>query len=218
MIFNKKTAAIFGVAAFLAAPAFAEKERDVLYVDDHTQQRDLVIREENNRVNAIYNDYMSKMKAIEKIDNDIRYLLMESNKYTDKELQNFINKKILPRSAELLSLANEVTSRSSAIREVHEIYIDYATQRHQALAYLATYANKRVPKAQVRAMSSYSGLGSGSRYEMVSTSEDYLSDESYSITAAMRAMLASNDKLRNLYYNKRDYISRNRTEVITVEK
>lgn len=205
-----------GAALFLgtALPVYAEREPEVLYEVKELDQRGELQRIENARVNGILNDYLSKMKAAEKLDNDVRYLVNQSSRYTDRALQDYINNEILPRSSELLDTAASITSRSSAIRECHAVFMRYITARHQALAGLATYADKRVPRSTVSHYVNDFGVSYGSTY----SSEERKSDQSYSVNAAMRSVIAAGEQTRNEYLNKREYIIRNKAEVIDVEK
>ncbi|MBQ7503660.1 hypothetical protein IJT93_13280 [bacterium] len=197
-----------------ALPVYAEREPEVLYEVKELDQRDELQRIENARVNKILYDYLSKMEAVEKADNNVRYLVNQSSRYTDKDLQDYINNEILPRSSELLSMAGSITSRSSAIRECHAIFMRYITSRHEALVSLATYANKRVPRSMVSKYVSGFGVSYGGTY----CTEERKSDQSYSVNAAMRNVIAAGEQTRNDYLNRREYIVRNKAEVIDVEK
>ncbi len=158
------------------------------------------------------------MKAAEKYDNDLRYLIIQSNKLSFAELSKFLDKNAMPVSQTLLSVAGEVTSPSNAIRELHGLYIKYITQRHQVLAALATLASEKAPKTTSYSNTTVNAHGiSGSHTEYEQT-EEHIPSHTYTTVAAFRQALAECDTLRNEYYNRKDYILRNRMEVIGEEK
>lgn len=205
-------------SAFVTMPAQAERQPEVKYEVVDLNNRAEIQLIDKTRVNKIVNDYLYKMKAVEKYDNDLRYLIIQSNKLSFAELSRFLDKNAMPVSQTLLSVAGEVTSQSSAIRELHNVYMDYITKRHQVLAALATLSSEKTPKSKTFSSSTFSSYGTSHSYTEYEQTEEHIPSHTYTTVAAFRQALAECDVLRNEYYNRKDYILRNRMEVIGEEK
>ncbi|MBQ7529225.1 hypothetical protein IJT10_04915 [bacterium] len=214
----------------------AEREAEVLYEESYLDSKyrieEAKERELNykiNKTNSIVNNYTERMKVAEKLDNDIRYLIAQSNKCKDLELANFVDKRIMPISTELLSVASKVTSESQAINDTHKIFIEYVVNRHKAMAILATYANKTDPEVTESSESSYRSDASASGFGVqVSASDsgyskysyyraESKSDDSYEYSALMRSAIGEAEKLRHEYYRSLEYIKSNSVEIIGKE-
>lgn len=223
---NKSKLCLMGSAAIIVAsgitlfsyPAQAERQPEVKYEVVELDNRAEIQLIDKTRVNKIINDYLYKMKAAEKYDNDLRYLIIQSNKLSFAELSKFLDKNAMPVSQTLLSVAGEVTSPSSAIRELHNVYMDYITKRHQVLAALATLSSEKTPKSKTFSSSTFSSYGTSHSYTEYEQIEEHIPSHTYTTVAAFRQALAECDVLRNEYYNRKDYILCNRMEVIGEEK
>ncbi|MGM9992488.1 MAG: hypothetical protein ACI376_06550 [Candidatus Bruticola sp.] len=192
----------------------AERPPEVKYEVSDMEGRADIMYFDRMRVNRIVNDYVYKMKAVEKYDNDLRYILIESNKLTLEELGKFLDKNAMPISQTLVFKAGEITSESSALRQLHALYIQYVTERHKALSALAVYAKEKAPKTTVAA----SITSHGSNVTYVETTDKHTPKHTYDNVAAYRQRIADCDSLRNVYYNRKDYILRNSLEIIGEEK
>ena len=208
-----------GTAAWkLALPVQAEQPPAIKYEVTELDDRKNLMRIESARVDGILKAYGDKMYLAEKIDNEVRAMLIESNMLKFEDLSNFLDKKVLPKSQELLSVAGGITSESSALRSLHDIYLEYITERHQALTALATFAREKAPKTvRVREYEGNNWHGSYSSFNYSNTDE-HIPHSVYERVASYRQQIAQADTIRNRYYNKKDYIKRNKLEVIGEEK
>lgn len=202
----------------LVCPSAAERLPAVKYEVVELEDRDALQRAERERVGKIFNDYMWRMRAVEKKDNDVRYLVAQSNSLQFEELANFIDKNILPLSQEELSLAGEITSQSSALRQLHASYLEYVTVRHQALSALSVYARERAPKTTIVETSSYQNRFASGSSTYYSDTEEHIPSHVYDRVASLRAAISSADTYRQKYYNRLEYIKRNKLEIIGQEK
>ncbi|GEM_PF-4833260 len=212
------SAVLMSGSMFFSYPAQAERQPEVKYEVVDLDNRAEIQLLDKTRVNKIVNDYLYKMKAAEKYDNDLRYLIIQSNKLSFAELSKFLDKNAMPVSQTLLSVAGEITSQSSAIRELHDLYINYITQRHQVLAALATLSGEKTPKKETFSSTTVAGYGMYGNHTEYEKTEEHIPSHTYTTVAAFRQALAECDTLRNEYYNRKDYILRNRMEVIGDEK
>lgn len=203
---------------FPASPVFAERQPEVKAEVTDLGDRQAVKRAETARVDQILNHYLDQTKPLEKIDNDIRYLLADASKQNGEQLSGFLSKEVLPRSQELMSLSTEVTSRSSALRELHEIFNDYVVARHKFLSQLAVFSREKEPEEWFYSMSSHSGRFGSSTYVEQGHTKEYVSHATNKKVAALEGMLADVNRLRSAYYNRKSYIIRNKLEVIGEEK
>ncbi|MGM9997983.1 MAG: hypothetical protein ACI38Q_01070 [Candidatus Bruticola sp.] len=226
MINIKNFAYIFASGAFCfalgtavtAEPAWAERPPAVKYEVTDLENRAEIKYYDRMRVNRILNNYFDKMAVVEKCDNDVRYLIMESNKLSFEELGKFLDKNVMPTSQALLFKANEVTSESSALRELHALYITYVTERHKALSALAVYSKEKAPETTVATSTTHNGMFGSSSSTYYANTKEHVPHTTYDNIASYRKKITDCDTLRNIYYNRKDYILRNSLEVIGEEK
>ena len=197
----------------LVCPSAAERLPAVKYEVVELEDRDALQRAERERVGKIFNDYMWRMRAVEKKDNDVRYLVAQSNSLQFEELANFIDKNILPLSQEELSLAGEITSQSSALRQLHASYLEYVTARHQALSALSVYARERAPKTTIVETSSYQNRFASGSSTYYSDTEEHIPSHVYDRVASLRAAISSADTYRQKYYNRLEYNKHKKLEI-----
>lgn len=200
------------------APVYAERPRAVGKVIKDTEGIETLRRQNTQRAHAVFNDYLYKSQRLDKIDNDVQYLVNEASKLQGEELGNFVQSRIIPKNSELLRHASSITSSSSAIRELNEYFINYAKLRSRALNCLAEISRYKVPASYMRSFTGYVGWGCA-----VANFSEFYSDEHipYSVRTKLAELRSVTDELylaRNKYLNRRAFIERNVEDVITEDE
>lgn len=199
-------------------PVNAEEPPEVLYEVNKTENRDQLLREEARNVQHILGNYLDRMQVADRLDNDIRYLLIKSRGLKGKELARYLEINVMPRNEELLQVASQVTTSSNVLRELNGMFIEYCTLRSNVLEELIGLGQIEIPQHyyQEFASASYGGFAyssSSSAYV-----DKHVPPEVTMRMARVRALLGRLYSARSEYINRKAYIIRNKAELIREEK
>lgn len=212
--------ACLGSSLLLATvqPAYAERPRAVGEVIECDQDSRLLKDLDQERAHKILNDYLYQSQQLDKIDNDVRYMIGECAGLQGKDLGSFIQSRIIPKNSEGLSHASSITSSSSAIRKLNDEYMKYAQLRSAALNMLAEIAYYKMPAGRVMNCLNSLFAGSYSSGSMEIYSKEHVPLEVRERLGALRTTLDSLYSIRNKYLNDLAYVKRNPEECITPDE
>ncbi|MCR5661295.1 MAG: hypothetical protein K6G50_04080 [bacterium] len=207
-------AILLSIELLFALPSYAERPRAVKAVIEDTKDADRLSRQNYQRAKTIFDDYLLKAQKLDKMDNDMQYLLGKAGQLQGEELQKFIQKYLYPKNTEIMHYASSITSPSSAIRDLNRYYMECAQARMQALNLLVELSRYKVPKTYMSRFSAASIWGCSA----ANFSEMYVDEHiPYSTHVTLAKLRSSLDTLfiaRNNYLNRRAYIERHVEEII----
>ena len=221
-------------SAILPQPSWAERPRAVKQVIKDTADAEKLHQESAQQAHKAVNDYLYKSKQLDKMDNDVRYLLNKASGMTGKELCKYLQTYVAPKNAEALSKASTLTSPSPSIRELNSYFMEYIRARGAVISQIIELSRYKVPAIYMREAVSMSscgfqaggvsvfGIGAAGASawdKKMSSFKEYARDEQVPYEVHQRlARLQSNINdlytMYNKYLNKRDYIVRHQEDII----
>lgn len=214
-------------ALIIPLPTHAERPAAIKATIKDTEGIEAIRNRNYQRSRSIFNDYLQKSKQLDKMDNDVLYLLNKASQLQGEQLRNYIQKYVVPKNNEMMRHASEITSPSSAIRELNDYYMECLKIRMSTLNYLCEITQYKIPAQYVRSYTASAGwacvaspiVGMAGAHASVSEYESWCDEHvPYHIRIKIAQLRSSMDELytaRNKYYNRRAYIERNVDDVIT---
>ena len=214
------------IAPLTATPCQAERRRAAIQGACKTEDADRISHENEVRAHKIVNDYLYKAKQLDKMDNDVAYLVTKAASLEGSKLGSFIEKNIIPKNDEMLRYASSITSSSSAIRELNDYFIDYARLRMGILHELSRLSRTKVPATYINqylsascgsAMVSWFGAAASSSSYTYSSEvfvDEHVPQWVLRETSRLKQSMDALYKVRSEYLNRRAYIERNNSNVV----
>lgn len=214
------------LAPLVTTPCQAERRREAIQGDCKTEDAAAISREHEQRAHKVVNDYLYKAKQLDKLDNDVAYLVTKAARLEGAELSKYIEKYIVPKNDEMLRYASSITSPSSTIRQLNSYFMDYARMRMGILHNLSRLARTKVPAVYVNEYlsASCSGavvtwLGGAASSQSYTHSKEVFVDEHVPEwvlheTADLKTSMNALFDIRNKYLNCRASLERNNSNAI----
>ncbi len=196
-------------------PSHAERPRAIATTICETQDASELRQRSSEFSHKIFNNYLYQSKQLDKMDNDLRFLLNKASGLQGNALIKYLRTYVIPKNSDILFKASLITSQSSAIRELNNYYMACANARGKVLNCLVQLASYKVPATYLKQVTAFSVYGCAAVNYFEFYQDEHVPYEARILMAELRSELDDLYLARNTYLNRRAYIERNQDELIT---